>query len=262
LAERGKLEKFNFDSMRLVLFAGEIFPIKYLRKIMNHMQNASFYNMYGQTEANSSTFYLIKDLPDDDAWKIPIGKPFPNYEVFALDQKNKIIDSPGLEGELYVRGSAVAMGYWKDTEKTAACFVQDPIQTFSSNKVYRTGDVVSLDDSGNYIFIGRKDHMVKSRGYRIEIDEIEIALHSYPGIRQAAIITVPDDLIGNRIIGYVSVIDDEKIQEPEILGHCAKRIPKYMLPEAVEICPSLPTTSTGKIDRKLLSKEALLKYKP
>ena len=257
LAERGELKRFQFDALRLVIFSGEILPVKYLRNLKAYMPKAHFFNVYGQTEANSSTFYQIYDIPNDDAWRIPIGKPFPNFEILALDKTGKIISSPGVEGELFIRGSAVAMGYWRDSERTPASFVPDPIELFSKNRVYRTGDLVRIDDDGNYVFIGRKDHLVKSRGYRIDLGEIEVALNSYEGINQAAVIAVPDDLIGNRIIAYVSLIDGKKLTQKDILHHCGKLIPKYMIPEQLVFREQLPRTSTGKIDRNSLRKEVL-----
>jgi acyl-coenzyme A synthetase/AMP-(fatty) acid ligase len=260
LAERGKLERFRFDSLRLVLFSGDILPVKYLRKVMTYMTKAQFINLYGQTEANSSTFYEISEIPDGDTWRIPIGKPFPNFEVFALDEKNEVIDSPGMEGELYVKGSTVAMGYWGDARRSAENFLPDPLDPYSTNRVYKTGDIVSLDDDRNYVFIGRSDHMIKSRGHRIQTNEIEMALSSCPAVEKAAVVTVPDDLVGNRIIGYVSLVEGEKLPESEILNYCTERIPKYMLPETIECLDKLPTISTGKIDRKLLAKEALAKF--
>jgi len=260
LAERARLEKLQFDSLRLVLFSGEILPVKYLRKVKNYMPRADFFNLYGQTEANSSTFYQINEIPDDDTWKIPIGKPFPNFQVFALNENNEVISSSGEEGELFVRGSTVAMGYWVDNERTSASFVPDPLQPFAPNRVYRTGDIVRLDSAGDYVFVGRKDHLVKSRGYRIEIDEIEISLNSCSGIRQAAAVTVPDDLIGNRIIAYVSAAAGESLKKKDITNHCAKLIPEYMIPEEIEFRSDLPKTSTGKIDRTLLAQQALSQY--
>jgi len=257
LAERVKLDTFCFDSLRLVLFAGAILPVKHLRKVMASAPNAKFFNIYGQTEANSSTFYRINGFPKDDTWKIPIGKAFPNFEVFALDAQGRAISSAGEEGELYVRGSTVAMGYWADVDRTSASFVADPLLPLSPMKVYKTGDLVRLDKDENYTFIGRRDHMVKSKGYRIEMDEIEITLYSYSGIKQAAVVALPDEIIGNKIIAYVAAEDADKVNEKELLNHCAKKLPKYMIPEKIVCRRRLPATSSGKIDRNLLKKEAV-----
>jgi amino acid adenylation domain-containing protein len=257
LAERGKLERFAFESLRLVIFSGDVLPVKYLRKLKNSMRRSRFFNIYGQTEANSSTFYEVTEIPDSDSWKIPIGKSFPNFEVFVLDEAGQVVNNPGSEGELHVRASTVAMGYWKDAQKTAASFVQDSQYPFLDAPVYKTGDLVRIDEAGNYVFSGRKDHLVKSAGYRIELGEIELALYGYPGVNQAAVVTLPDDLIGNRIIAYVSLSNDKPFEKAGIINHCAKRLPKYMIPEKIEYRASLPRTSTGKVDRRLLAKNAL-----
>jgi amino acid adenylation domain-containing protein len=259
LAQRGQLEELLFHSLRLVLFSGEILPLKYLRKLKAHMPTARFFNIYGQTEANSSMFYEINDIPHDDGWTIPIGKPFPNFDVFAINDNNKIISTPGEQGELFVRASTVAMGYWRDSERTSSSFVPDPRQSALPHKVYKTGDIVCLDNEMNYTFVGRKDHLIKSRGYRIEMNEIEITLNSFPRINQAAVVAVSDDVIGNRIIAYVSPIEDDKIREKELMDYCARSLPAYMIPEIIEFRKQLPMTSTGKIDRKSLAREAAAK---
>ena len=257
LAIRGSLNRFTFPSLRLVIFSGEILPVKYLRILKTHMTNAEFYNIYGQTEANSSTYYKANELPRDDSWKIPIGRPFPNFEVFVLDEGGKIIDFPGGEGELYVKGSTVANGYWRDPERTRERFITDPRVENSPINVYRTGDLVRRDENGDLIFAGRKDHLIKSRGYRIELDEIEVALNSHPMVRQAAVIPIPDETIGNRIVACVATFDGAKGAADDILSYCSKLLPKYMIPEKIEFYENLPQTPNGKIDRKTLINSAL-----
>ena len=256
LADRGKLESFSFDPLRLVLFSGDVLPTKYLRKVKARIPRAQFINVYGQTEANSSTFYHINEMPDDDTWRIPIGKAFPNFEVFALGENSGIIRRPGDVGELFVSGSTVALGYWRDNERTSQHFVHDPRPCSSQNRIYKTGDLVTIDKDGNYVFLGRKDQQVKSRGYRIQMNEIEITLNSHRQIKEAVVIAVPDELIGNRIISYVSLVDGIELSEVEILDFCCKLIPQYMLPEKIISVNKLPRTPTGKIDRNLLQRRA------
>ena len=176
LAEHGRMERFRFHSLRAVIFSGDVLPVKYLRKLKGIMTQAQFYNLYGQTEANSSTYFEVTAIPDDEGWRIPIGKAFPNFEVYALSEDNEIVRSPGQIGELYVRSSSVAVGYWRDEIKTAEAFVTDPRSCLADRKVYRTGDLVTLEETGNYLFLGRKDQQVKSRGYRIQLNEIEAIL--------------------------------------------------------------------------------------
>lgn len=257
LARLGHLERLALDKLRLVLFAGEVFPAQYLRKLKRDVPRARIFNMYGQTEANSSTYFEIGDIPDDGAWKAPIGKPFPNYEVFALSEAGARIDRPGEEGELYVCGPTVAIGYWRNEQATASSFVPDPLGRVYYPRIYRTGDLVRLDEHGNYHFVGRKDSMVKSRGYRIELGEIEVALSGFPGITQAAAIPVPDDLIGNRIVAFVSCAAGQSVRERDVIVYAGRRVPPYMVPEKVLIRDHLPMTSTGKVDRRVLREEAL-----
>lgn len=253
MADRGGLERFRFDALRLVHFSGDNMPVKYLRILKGHMNKASFYNIYGQTEANSSMFYPVNSVPDSEVWKVPIGKPFPNFEVFAIDDGGNVITKPGEEGELYIHGSTVALGYWGDDDRTKERFVTDPRQPPSTTKVYRTGDSVRLDESGNYVFAGRKDHMVKSRGYRIELDEIELVLNGHPAVKQAVVLAIPDEIIGNRIMTIVATVAGACLADSELIDFCTYRLPKYMIPEIFRFSDSLPTTSTGKIDRKALA---------
>jgi len=251
----GKLDRFEFPNLRLVLFAGEKFPIKYIRQLKKHIQHADFYNQYGQTEANSSTYYHVENLPDDDGGQIPIGKPAANFEVFAIDENNNIISRPGEVGELYVCGSSVAQGYWGNIEKTKLAFVDNPLRNGSREKSYKTGDLVTIDEVGNYVFLSRRDNMVKSRGYRIELGEIETVILSHPGVKEVAVVAIPDDLIGNRIKAFLVPFEEDKLTEREIIKYCSERILKYMIPEIIEFRKYLPRTSTGKVDKKSLVKE-------
>jgi len=253
LATYKNLDNHDLSSLRLVLFAGEQFPLKYLRRLKEAIPRAKFCNMYGQTEANSSTYYWVEQLPPDGKASLPIGKTLPNFEVFALDEAGKQITKPGQEGELYVRANTVALGYWDEFEKTEKSFVKNPLRPDLNERVYKTGDLVRLDPDGNYLFLARKDHMIKSRGYRIEIGEIETILCNHPEIKNAVVIPLPDELIGNRISTIIVPFTPGKINKEDILKYCSQQLPKYMIPEIVEFRDSLPTTSSGKVDRKKLS---------
>jgi amino acid adenylation domain-containing protein len=252
LANYANLNTFDFSSLRLVLFAGEVFPVKYLRQLKKHTPAAKFYNIYGQTEANSSTYYLVDKVLDEDASLIPIGKAFPNFDIFALDENGKKITEGASKGELFVRAHTIAAGYWSEPEKTKEKFIRNPLDQESGEIVYRTGDIVRLDEQGDYVFLGRVDQMIKSRGYRIEIGEIEIVLSNHPQVKTAVVIPIPDDLIGNRIAAVIIPSNGSLINKEDILRHCAKQLPKYMVPETLEFKDSLPMTSSGKVDRKKL----------
>lgn len=255
LAEKGVLKSRNLDSLRLVHFSGDIMPVKYLRLLAKRMKNAAFYNIYGQTEANSSLCYPITEIPDDDSWRIPIGKPFPNFDVFALNEKRQVVSRPGDEGELYVSSSTVAYGYWNDREMSNEKFVPDPRYPFLDKIVYKTGDLVRIDEDGNYLFSGRKDHMVKSRGYRIELAEIETVLSGHPEVVAAVAIPIPDDLVGNRIFAVIAAVSGCTLGTEELVRYCTPRLPKYMVPETMLFMDALPLTSSGKVDRKKLGEE-------
>lgn len=252
LATDKNLNTRDLSSLRLILFAGELFPLKYLRLLQEAIPGARFCNMYGQTEANSSTYYWVDQVPSDGRGILPIGRALPNFEVFALAENGNRVQAPEQEGELYVRASTVALGYWGELEKTENSFVRNPLRPDLPEKVYKTGDLVRLDSDGNYVFLGRKDHMIKSRGYRIEIGEIETVLCNHPEIKNAVVIPIPDELIGNRLSVIVVPLTPGKLTKDDVFEHCFSQLPKYMIPEIVEFRDSLPMTSSGKVDRQKL----------
>jgi amino acid adenylation domain-containing protein len=257
LATYKNLDSYDLSSLRLVLFAGEQFPLKYLRRLQEIIPEARFCNMYGQTEANSSTYYWVEKLASDATSALPIGKPLPNFDVFALGEDGKQVTEPKQEGELYVRASTVSLGYLGEIEKTEKSFVKNPLNPGPNERVYRTGDLVRLDAAGNYVFLGRKDFMIKSRGYRIEIGEIETVLCNHPEIKNAIVIPIPDELIGNRIWLCLVPLTPGKLGIKDIFEYCNLRLPKYMIPETIKFYGSLPTTASGKIDRKKMTDNIL-----
>jgi len=260
LAERGKMGRFPFDGLRLVHFSGDVMPLKYLKMLRELMPKAEFYNIYGQTEANSSMGYRVGRLPESPGGQIPIGRPFPNFEVFALDEHGEAVSAPGIEGELYIKSSTVALGYWQDPTLTKEKFVQDPRQPGSQVRVYKTGDIVRSGEDGNFYFVGRKDHMVKSRGYRIELQEVERVIASHPLVGHVAVIALPDESIGNKLIAFVSPAEGGRLDSNDLAAYCANSLPKYMVPEVFELQGALPMTSSGKIDRTSLARQASAKY--
>ena len=252
LAERGRMDRFRFDSLRAVIFSGDVLPAKHLRKLKALLPRVRFFNVYGQTEANSSMCYPIGEIPEGDGWRMPIGKAFPNFEVFALDEGHQVLQHPEEVGELYVRGSSVAAGYWGDPERTSESFVTDPGSKLSNRKVYRTGDLVTLDGNGDYLFLGRKDRQVKCRGYRVQLDEIESVVNNHPSVKEAVVLAMPDDLVGNRILAHVATVDGGTLTEMEIFEYCGRTLPGYMVPEKCIFHDRFPKTATGKTDRNSL----------
>jgi len=243
--------------LRTILFAGEVFPMKYLQQLADRLPHVDLYNLYGPTETNVCTYYKVERDRLAGMEKLPIGIACENTEVFAVNDQDEIVTEPGGTGELYVRGPAVTYGYWADAEKTAKMVVPNRFQQNFDEKMYRTGDLVQLGADGNYDFLGRRDSMVKSRGYRIELGEIETALLSHPSVKEAVAIAVPDDIVGSRIKAVVASHDGASLASSELQQYCGTRIPKYMIPEAIEFRVELPKTSTGKVDRVQLAQESL-----
>jgi amino acid adenylation domain-containing protein len=251
----GNLDAGKLAQLRTILFAGEVFPMKYLRQLAELLPNVELYNLYGPTETNVCTYYKVDRKSLGEIEKLPIGVACENTEVFAVNDKDGIVTEPGETGELYVRGPGITNGYWGDREKTQKMVVPNRFQPNFEEKMYRTGDLVSLGKDGNYDFLGRRDSMIKSRGYRIELGEIESALLSHPGVREAAAVAIPDEIVGNRIKAVIAAHAAQSLQAVELQRYCAARIPKYMIPEHIEFRESLPKTSTGKIDRVQLVQE-------
>jgi len=251
LVLHGNLQTRDLRRLRLILFAGEVFPMKYLRQLANLLPNAELYNLYGPTETNVCTYYRVDRSRLATMERLPIGRACAHIQVFAANEHGGIIH-PGQTGELYVRGLSVTRGYWGRSE-THEMVVPKCFQPPFEGKLYRTGDLVVLREDGDYDFIGRCDCQIKSRGYRIELGEIEAAILSQPAVREAAAIALPDDEIGARIKAVVALHKGCSLTAMDIQQHCASRVPKYMIPEMIEFRGNLPRTSTGKIDRVQLA---------
>ena len=251
-----QLKPEKLSHLRTILFAGEVFPMKYLKQLAELVPQADLYNLYGPTETNVCTYYKVDRDRLASMDKLPIGIACENTEVFAVTDQDQIATKAGESGELYVRGPCVTYGYWADPEKTAKMVVPNRFQRNFQENMYRTGDLVTLAEDGNYYFLGRRDSMIKSRGYRIELGEIESALLSHPAVREAAAVAIPDDVVGNRIKAIVAADEMQSIKAADLQQHCGTRIPKYMIPELIEFRQSLPKTSTGKVDRVRLSAES------
>jgi acyl-coenzyme A synthetase/AMP-(fatty) acid ligase len=251
------LDAQKLSKLRIILFAGEVFPMKYLQQLAKALPQVALYNLYGPTETNVCTYYKVERNRLDSMEKLPIGIACENTEVFAVNDQDEIVTKAGETGELYVRGPSVTYGYWADAEKTKKMVVPNRFQENFAESMYRTGDLVQLAEDGNYYFLGRRDSMIKSRGYRIELGEIESALLSHPTVKEAAAIAIPDDVVGSRIRAVVSLHDGQSVKASELQQYCASKIPVYMIPEAIEFREALPKTSTGKVDRVRLVQDSL-----
>jgi amino acid adenylation domain-containing protein len=252
LVLRGGLTTESCPGLRTILFAGEVFPTRYLRELTELLPHVRFANLYGPTETNVCTWHEVRPLGDGDE-TIPIGRAIDGVDVYALNDAGQRA-GVGEEGELYVRGPTVMQGYLGDPEKTAARLVPDPLGDIIHQPTYRTGDLVTLTAGGAYRFLGRRDEQIKSRGYRIELGEIETAIYAHPAVSECAVVAVPDEIVTNRVLAYVSL--SGPLDVGSLTQFCAERLPHYMVPERFEFADELPRTSTGKVDRRALAGQA------
>ncbi|HXX41044.1 MAG TPA: amino acid adenylation domain-containing protein [Chthoniobacterales bacterium] len=255
---RGKLHERDLNRLRLVLFAGEVFPIKHLRNLRRMLPKSRLANLYGPTETNVCTWYEVGQIPENQTTPVPIGKPCANMTVIAMDEVGRQVVAPGEEGMLYARGSNVMQGYYGRPSESAACFISNPFAPGRDEKLYCTGDWVTLDENGDFLLIGRKDHMIKTRGYRVELGEIEAVMVAHPAINEAVALAIPDEAIGNSIRAIVTANNDGDVpSSADLKRHCAEKLPPYMVPEEIEFRDVLPRTGTGKIDRQRLQGEII-----
>jgi amino acid adenylation domain-containing protein len=261
LACFGGLEKFDLSRLRTVIFAGEVFPPKYLARLMAELPHPRYLNWYGPTETNVCTAFEVPAGEPGEV-PVPIGKACAGTEVFAVTRDGRRVSEPGEEGELYVRGPTVMRGYWGQQAKTREVLVANPFRGEYDDIVYRTGDLVTLEASGDYAYVGRRDSMVKIRGYRVELGEVEAALYRHPAIAEAAVLPVPDDLLGSRLRAVIATAASgagsgtgaDGLTRENVLDHCRQWLPGYMVPDLVEFRATLPRTSTGKVDRAGLAR--------
>lgn len=233
--------KYDYPHLRYISIIGEAFPQDYLDKLKNVLKETKFYMMYGTTEAFRSTY-----LPPDDfeKKKSSVGKPFPGVEILIMDKRDNLC-KPGETGEIVHKGAFISPGYWNNTKKS--------IESFRRNRLY-TGDLGKLDNDGYLYFIGRKDGMIKTSGYRVSPEEIEKCLYEIEEIKEVAVVGVPCEETGSIIKAIVVCKDDSFLTQKDVINYCKKRLPSYMIPRQVEFRESLPKTSTHKINKSELLK--------
>ena len=253
---RGALAAYDLSALRRVLFAGEVLPTKFLRALMQRLPGARFSNLYGPTETNVCTFYHVPPLAEEADEPIPIGRPCANTELLVLDESGAAV-RPGESGELVVRGPLVMRGYWQRPElNERAFFIRDSAAP-TPDVYYRTGDLVVEELAGGYRLLGRRDNQVKTRGYRVDLEEVEQALLGCAAVEQAAAYALPDEEGSCLIAAAVVFCAGHTSSLPELRALLAATLPPYALPTQLAAVSELPRTSTGKIDRPTLRARAL-----
>ena len=253
LVERGGLTKGSLPTLRLLLFAGEVFPTRHLAALMNLVPHPQYANLYGPTETNACTFHRVTEPPTPDDPPVSIGVAIANDETIVVGSDGEVV-APGESGELYVRGATVMQGYWGDPERSAQVLVAPPGRVGGREPAYRTGDLVREEADGTLTFLGRRDNQVKRRGYRIELGDIEAAILADERVVECAVSGLPDDELGTRIVAHV--VTHDQLEPKDVIRICLLHIPRYMVPDHIEFLPGLPKTSTDKIDRAELTRRA------
>ena len=250
MAKFDVVEFNDFPSLRRVLWCGEVLPTPTLIYWMKRLPAVRFTNLYGPTEATiASSYYTVPACPDDETAPIPIGTPCPGEELLVLDEELRPVPR-GEIGDLYIGGVGLSPGYWMDPEKTQSVFLQNPFNSDSSDRIYKTGDLAKVADDGLVYFLGRADSQIKSRGYRIELGEIEAALNGVHFLDQSAVVAVDTGGFEGVTICCAFVPSTGiSVSLIELRKELAKVLPNYMLPARWMSLEKLPQTSNGKIDR-------------
>lgn len=249
------LEKYSFPQLRYITNTGGRMPQAVLGILRRLLPTTKIFLMYGLTEAFRSTY-----LPPGELDRRPesMGKAIPNTEILVVNEKGEPC-KPGEVGELVHRGPTVSLGYWGLPELTAKVLRPHPFlppELGDGEKVCYSGDLVQMDEEGFLYFVGRRDNMIKSSGYRVSPTEVEETLFQSGKVREAGVIGVPDTILGQVIKAFVVPREGETLEPDGLIHFCAAKLPRYMVPKFVEVRAELPKTSTGKIDYPVLRLQA------
>jgi len=243
MAEMKTLGEYDFSKLRYVTNTAAALPVKHILKLQEIFPAAKIFSMYGLTECKRCTYLPPEDL---DRKPTSVGLAIPNTEIWIVDEDgNKL--GPNKVGQLVVRGATVMAGYWEKPEATAKRLRPGPLP---GERVLYTGDYCQLDEEGYLYFVGRMDDIIKSRGEKVAPKEVEGALVSIPGVKEAAVIGVPDEILGHAIKAFVVLEEGASLSEKDIQRECQGLLESFMVPKVIVIVDSLPRTTTGKI-RKL-----------
>ena len=237
-------EKVKPQHLHTIAFASEVFPIKQFNLWKAALPDARFINLYGPTETTGICCYYEVDRTFEEHETLPIGGPFKNTEIILLDENN-CVPAQGQQGEICVRGTRLTLGYYKNPQKTAEAFVQNPLNTIYPELIYRTGDLGRLNERGELEFAGRKDYQIKHMGHRIELGEIEVVVNMHETVRSACCIF---DSEKKKIVLYYT----GDVSVADLNTYAKSKLPRYMIPNVTRKLDTLPLTPNGKIDRNKL----------
>jgi amino acid adenylation domain-containing protein len=240
----------RFPHLRYISNTAAALPPAHIQKLQELFPTTRIFSMYGLTECKRCTY-----LPPEQLKIRPgsVGKAIPGTEAYVVGDDGKPLP-PGQVGELVIRGGHVMKGYWENPEATDRMLRSGP---FPWEKVLYTGDLFKSDDEGFLYFVGRKDDIIKSRGEKVSPKEVENVLYALPGVREAAVIGVPDPVLGMALKAVIAPVEEGALSDKEVIAHCAKHLEDFMVPRLVEFRKELPKTDTGKIRRSEVQAEAL-----
>lgn len=241
------LEQHDFSTVRYVTNTAQALPVHHIKRMRHVMPRARIYSMYGLTECKRVA-YLPPELIDKKPTSV--GVAIPDTEVWIEDDEGRVVTEPGRTGQLIVRGAHVMVGYWNRPEETAKYLRPG---RYPYERELRTGDVFRQDEDGHLYFVARRDDLIKTAGERVGPREVENVLYELEPVKEAAVIGVPDDILGNAIKAFVSLRDGMTLSEAEIIKHCQARLERFMVPKSVAFLAELPKTTTGKISKQGLS---------
>lgn len=243
----------DFPSLRRVIWCGEVLPTPILIHWMTRLPHAYFTNLYGPTETTvASSYYTVPGCPADERQDIPIGVACDGEELLVLDEGLRPVTN-GSRGHLYIAGVGLSPGYWEDEEATRAAFLSDPRAPGDSNRIYRTGDLARVGEDGCVYFVGRDDGQIKSRGYRVELGEIESALYSLGFLEECAVVALTVTGFEAKAIACAyAARAGESVNPARLRKELARLLPAYMLPTRWLELERLPRNGNGKIDRPRL----------
>ena len=246
IANLDLLANIKLERLQKVLFIGEVFPTRHFNYWRRHLPRALFVNLYGPIEITVACTYYIADheLPEEE--KMPVGFPCRNTDILILNEQNQLAKG-NEQGEICVRGSSLALGYWNNPERTAKGFVQNPLNPHYPELIYRTGDLGYWNDRGEIMFLGRRDFQIKHLGYRIELGEIEHAVLQVDGVRNCCVVYNQNK---KEITLFYEC--DKELAPGFIRERLSPLLPKYMLPTLFNWMELMPRNPNGKIDRQKL----------
>ena len=244
----------DFPHMKRLLWCGEVLPTASLIYWMKRLPHVQFTNLYGPTETTiASSYYTVPECPRDDTAPIPIGSACDGEELLVLNDAMERIPQD-VVGNLFIGGTGLSQGYWNNQENTAAAFVRNPFSSNPSERIYRTGDLARIGGDGLVYFLGRNDSQIKTRGYRVEIGEIEAALNALAELQESAVVAVSESDSAIICCAYVPA-SGQQLSPANLREKLSASLPPYMLPIRWRSYSMLPKNSSGKIDRRALKEQ-------